>query len=100
LSKAVPVPDHIPPAAVYDIDLHADPGLIANPHERILELQREAPPVFWTPRNGGRWVAIGYEEAFEAARDPERFSSSYVPPEQIPGLLAMMPKDMPRIPQQ
>jgi len=99
LTQAVPVPDHIPPEAVYDIDLRLDPELLADPHKRLLELHREAPPVFWTPRNGGRWVAIGYDEAFEVARDPERFSSSYLPAEQMQAMQAMTPKDMPRIPQ-
>ncbi|MCX7863543.1 MAG: cytochrome P450, partial [Novosphingobium sp.] len=98
MTEAIPVPDHIPPEAVFDIDLRADPALLADPHQRLLELQQLAPPVFWTPRNGGRWVAIGYEEAFEIARDHERFSSSYMPMEQMQAMLAMMPKDMPRIP--
>ncbi|MEZ5737668.1 MAG: cytochrome P450 [Novosphingobium sp.] len=99
LTEAVPVPDHIPPEAVYDFDMRFDPGLLENPHERLREILREAPPVFWTPRNGGRWIAMGYEETFEIARDPEHFSSSYLPKEQLDAMLAMMPKDMPRIPQ-
>ncbi len=99
LSEAVTVPAHVPPEAVYDFDMRHDPGLLANPHERLRELLRDAPPVFWTPRNGGRWIVIGYPEIFEAARDPERFSSSYMPREQMAALMAMMPKDMPRIPQ-
>lgn len=99
LTEAVPVPDHVPPEAVYDFDMRFDPGLLANPHERIRELHRDASPVFWTPRNGGRWIVIGYQEAFDAARDPEHFSSTYMPREQMQALMAMMPKDMPRIPQ-
>jgi len=98
LTPAVPVPDHIPPEAVYDFDMRFDPGLLADPHKRLAEVLREAGPVFWTPRNGGRWIAMGYDETFEAARDPERFSSSYMPKEQMEAMLAMMPKDMPRIP--
>ncbi len=98
LTEAIPVPDHIPPEAVFDFDLRADPGLIADPHARLLEVHEQAPPVFWTPRNGGRWVAFGYDEVYEVARDPERFCSSYMPPEQMAAMMAMMPKDMPRIP--
>ena len=98
LTEAVPVPDHIPPEAVYDFDMRFDPGLLENPHERLREILREAPPVFWTPRNGGRWIAMGYQETFDAARDPEHFSSSYLPKEQMDAMLAMMPKDAPRIP--
>jgi len=40
---------------------------------------REAGGLFWTPRNGGRWIALGHAEIYEAARDPERFSSSLMP---------------------
>ncbi|HEX8058679.1 MAG TPA: cytochrome P450 [Novosphingobium sp.] len=99
LSKAVPVPAHIPPEAVYDFDMRHDPALLANPHERIRELLRDAPPVFWTPRNGGRWIVIGHPELFQASRDTETFSSGLMPREMLAAALAMMPKDMPRIPQ-
>lgn len=94
-----PVPAHVPPEAVYDFDMRHDVKLLADPHERVRELLREAPPVFWTPRNGGRWIAIGHPEIFEASRDTERFSSGLMPREQMQAMLAMMPKDMPRIPQ-
>jgi cytochrome P450 len=99
LTDRVPVPQHVPPEAVYDFDMRFDPGLLENPHERVRQLLREAPPLFWTPRNGGRWVAIGHEEAFEVARNAEYFSSTYMPRDQLKALLAQMPKDMPRIPQ-
>lgn len=98
LSEAVPVPEHIPPEAIYDFDMRFDPSLLADPHERVRELLREAPPVFWTPRNGGKWIAIGYEEIFQASRDPEHFSSSPMPPEELEAVLASLPKDFPRIP--
>ncbi len=98
LSPASPVPAHIPPEAVYDFDIRLDPGLLANPHERLREILREAPPVFWTPRNGGRWIAMGYQETFDAARDIENFSSEYMPRAQMEAIMAAMPKDMPRMP--
>lgn len=99
LTPAVPVPDHVPPEAVYDFDMRFDPGLLADPHERVRELLRDAPPVFWTPRNGGRWIAIGHTEILEASRDPDRFSSGLMPRDQMAALMAMIPKDAPRIPQ-
>lgn len=99
LTPAVPVPDHIPADAVFDFDMRFDPGLLSDPHRRVAEILATAGPLFWTPRNGGRWVAMGHPEIFEASRDTERFSSSYMPAEQMQAMLAMMPKDMPRIPQ-
>lgn len=98
LTEPVPVPDHVPPEAVFDFDMRFDPALLKDPHERVQELLRVAPPVFWTPRNGGRWIAIGHAEIFEASRDPEHFSSSYMPKDQLEALLASLPADMPRIP--
>jgi len=98
LTEAVAKPDHVLPEAVYDFDVRHDPALLANPHERIRQLLRDAPRVFWTPRNGGRWVVTGYEEALHVARDPESFSSTYMPRDQLEAMLAMLPRDMPRIP--
>lgn len=73
-------PEHVPPGAVYDFDYHRDPGLFVEPHERVLELVEDAPPLFWTPHNGGHWMAIGYDLVFHVMREPETFSSSLFPP--------------------
>jgi len=103
LSDAAPVPAHIPPEAVYDFDMRFDPGLLADPHKRVSELLDKAGGLFWSPRNGGRWIALGYPEIYEAARDPERFSSSPMSglPKMPPLKAAMtklMIKFMPRFP--
>ncbi len=91
-------PDHIPDALVYDFDMYLDPAYLADPHQRILDLVENAPPVFWTPRNGGHWMLIGHKANFEAARDTEAFSSEMIPHEQLQAMLAQMPADQPRIP--
>jgi cytochrome P450 len=98
LSSLTPKPGHIPDRLVYDFDLRADPGLLANPHARVLDLIKNAPPIFWTPRNGGSWYFTSHEAIFNAARDTENFSNSYMPPETIKALLAMRPADAPFIP--
>jgi cytochrome P450 len=98
LSQAVEKPAHVPDEAVFDFDYHYDPALLADPHVRMRELLETAPKVFWTPRNGGTWIAIGFNEVFDALRRPDEFSSSILPPEQIEELLKLLPEDMPRIP--
>lgn len=98
VSEAVPQPPHVPDSVVYDFDMFLDPGLVQDPHERVLDLHRNAPPVFWTPRNGGHWVCLGYEANFEAARDIESFSNEFIPHAQLQEMLAQMPADAPRIP--
>ena len=99
LSPAVPQPAHVPDALVYDFDLFGDPGLLREGHARVAEIAREAPPIFWTPRQGGRWVLAGHEAAFEGSRDWETFTSELIPQKQVQGMLAMLPPGSPHIPQ-
>jgi cytochrome P450 len=98
LSPLARQPDHVPDAAVYDFDMFLDPGLLKDPHERVREILREAPPLFWTPRNQGHWVAMGHDAVYEIARDWERFSSEVMPREQMEALLGALPADYPHIP--
>jgi cytochrome P450 len=96
LSPAIPKPAHVPDRLVYDFDAYRDPGLLADPAVRIPQMLREAPPIFWTPRNGGMWVIQGYEELLGAYRETTIFSSEFMTREQMK---MMMPSGMPRIPQ-
>jgi cytochrome P450 len=98
LSPAVARPDHVPAAAVYDFDMFRDAALTTDPHERIRELIREAPPVFWTPRNEGHWVLTGHQENYEASRDTETFSSEIQPAAMIEMIRPMLPADIGHIP--
>lgn len=76
VTPAVPKPDHVADELVYDFDFHFDPALMENAHDRIAQIAAEAPPVFWTPRQGGHWIVAGYDEAYKAARDAETFSNA------------------------
>ncbi|KHK90140.1 cytochrome P450 [Novosphingobium malaysiense] len=98
LSPTAPKPAHVSDAVVYDFDMFLDPGLLADPHERARELVSEAPPVFWTPRNGGHWMLTGFKENYDASRDTETFSSVLVPPEMIEMARPMLPPDFGHIP--
>jgi cytochrome P450 len=91
-------PAHIPEAAVYDFDIFLDPELRRDPHQRLRQVIQEAPPVFWSPRNGGHWMAIGFEAAFEVARDWERFTSALISPELAARLMEVMPPGTKHIP--
>ncbi len=98
VSEATPVPDHVPESLVYDFDMFMDPAYRADPHKRILDLIDQAPPVFWTPRNGGHWMLVGHAANFEAARDVESFSSEVIPYEQMEELLEQLAGESGRIP--
>ena len=95
LSPAVPKPAHVPDAVVYDFDMFADPAYVADPHKRILDLVRNAPPIFWTPRNGGHWMLLSHEANFTASRDIETFSSNFIPKERLAAMQAQMPRHLP-----
>ena len=68
-------PAHVPADRVIDFDLYDFPveGL---DYQRSLRkiLQSRPADVLWTPRNGGTWIAIGFNEVFDALRRPERFA--------------------------
>jgi cytochrome P450 len=98
LSPAAPTPAHIPDSAVYDFDMFLDPSYLTDPHRRILDLVNTAPPVFWTPRNGGHWMILSHAANFKASRDTESFTSQFVTREQLEGIRAKMPPGTPHLP--
>jgi cytochrome P450 len=97
LNPGVSKPAHVPDALVYDFDMFADPGYLANPHDRILDMIANAPPVFWTPRNGGHWMAISHGANFKASRDVDTFTSQFITREQLDQISQSLPGN-PHIP--
>src|SRR5262245_60456833 len=98
LSPPVDKPAHIPDSAVYDFDMFRDPALQRDPHARIRQILTDAPPLFWTPRNRGHWVAMGHAPIFNASRDWDNFSSSPFPAEMMAQMQKMKPPGSPHIP--
>ena len=70
----VPVPAHVPAERVFDFDFFAPPGADEDVHLAWRRLHAEAPDVFWTPRNGGHWIATRGEAIREIQLDHTRFS--------------------------
>jgi len=99
LSDVAPRPAHVPDSVFYDFDLFADPAFLKDPHARVLDLHKNAPPVFWTPRNGGHWMMLSHKANFDASRDTEIFSNEAVPQAVIEELMASLPPGSPRYPQ-
>ena len=71
-------PEHVRADLVYDFDMYHDQALVEDMPARILDLARNAPPIFWTPHNGGHWVICRHAEVFEAARNWQDFSSDHI----------------------
>ncbi|MBA68167.1 MAG: cytochrome [Rhizobiales bacterium] len=106
--KSETSPKHIPESVVFDFDIYGDDRLTDDLHASYETLHRDAPDVFWTPRNGGHWMITRYEDIMDVVRDPEHFSVremqiprvedpplfiplSLDPPDNIPYRQALMP---------
>jgi cytochrome P450 len=107
---AVPssVPAHVSPDLVFDFDIYADRRIGEDVQGTYAAALSDAPPIFWTPRNGGHWIAKSFEAITAVVTDPEHFSVremqiprvenppffiplSLDPPENLPYRRAMMP---------
>ena len=72
-------PDYVPSDRIFDFDLFdrdRDPRLKDDLHSGLLYLHREAPDIFWTPRNGGHWVVTRAEAMAKIVKDPAHFSTA------------------------
>lgn len=71
------IPAHVPPHLVYDFDFNTAPTLTATPQWDVTKkLAAEAPPIFFTPRNGGHWVVTTAADTVEMYRNYEVFSNN------------------------
>jgi cytochrome P450 len=78
VSSLAGLPDHVPAALSRDFDIFQLPGSETDPHRALLAAQRDAPEIFWTPCNGGHWVAIGAQAIEAILLDHQRFSSECI----------------------
>lgn len=63
---------------VHEFDYVNDASLRNNVHDGYWELKKEAPPVFWTPANGGHWVLNSGAAVDEVLLNTQAFTSRYV----------------------
>lgn len=77
---------------VYEFDYIADPGLLADVHDRYWELKETAPPVFWTNAHGGHWMCNTSASVSKVIRHPEIFSSRYLSIPPNPNQPKMIPE--------
>ncbi len=93
MTNKVKRPAHVPASLVYDFDYNSDPEYCRDPHARAADLARNAPPMFWTPYNGGHWMFQSYEAVSEALRDYAAFSSEHFSPEAFAAMMAEIPEE-------
>jgi len=75
--------DHVPSELIHDFDMFDMPGDVSDPTEIWHRLRDQGvPEIFYTPRNGGHWVFLRYDDILAAYREHDKFSSrnSSMPP--------------------
>ncbi|MBV9996747.1 MAG: cytochrome P450 [Caulobacteraceae bacterium] len=85
------VPAHVPPELVVDFDMFAPPGVEEDVQLAWRRLHDIAPDVFWTPRNGGHWIATRAEDIETIQIDYDRFSHRN-------HVIPMQPRHFPSLP--
>ncbi len=81
------IPSHVPPELVRDVDIYAPPNAAQDFHLAMKAVQESCPDIFWSPYQGGHWVAVRGEDMYEVFfKNYELYSSSVmtVPKEQAP----------------
>ncbi|MFM6853079.1 MAG: cytochrome P450 [Sphingopyxis sp.] len=101
-------PDYIPAHLVFNFDIHGDARIGQDVQGDYARVLASAPDLFWTPANGGHWVAKGFDVITAIVTDPTHFSVremqiprvenppffiplSLDPPENLPYRRAMAP---------
>lgn len=82
-------PGHVPAHLVRDFDFYNFAG-DGDIHAAYVAVRETSPELFWTPRNGGHWVATNGADILHMFRDPAHFSSEHV-------TLPPAPPEAPRI---
>lgn len=82
-------PDHVPAELVHEFNLYDVPGSAEDVQAAYAAIQQAAPDIFWTPHNGGHWVATRGEDIIAMQRDYQHFSHRHI-------VLPPMPEGTPR----
>lgn len=82
-------PAHVPEALVREFNLYDVPGSADDVQGAYSVIQKANPDIFWTPFNGGHWVATRGEDILAMQRDYQHFSHKHI-------VLPPMPEDTPR----
>jgi cytochrome P450 len=71
------IPAHVPADLVFDFDIYNPPGAAEDFHLALKQLHDpQYPDIFWSPCNGGHWVATRGEDIHRIFADFEHFSST------------------------
>ena len=87
-------PAHVPDHLVFDFDIFHDERIKDDVQLGYMSLHRDAPDIFWTPRNGGHWMATRFDDVTAIATNPVIFSSVGQSHAREEGELPLPPQNM------
>ena len=93
MTNKVKQPAHVPNSLVYEFDYNKDPAYWKDPPARAADLVKNAPPIFWTPYNGGHWIVLAHAAVSDAMRDYATFSSEHFSAEDFQDMMAQLPEE-------
>jgi cytochrome P450 len=89
-----PIPPHVRQDRVFDFDIYGDHRVDQDVQGSYAKILRDAPDVFWTPRNGGHWMVRRYDIILEIVTDPEHFSCREMQIPRGPSRTIMIPLNL------
>lgn len=88
-------PAHVPAHLVHEFDIYDVPGSDRDIQTAYAVLHADAPDIFWTPCNGGHWVATRVEHIRAIQFETARFSNrSILIPPPPPGTPKQIPLEL------
>lgn len=89
-----PVPPHVAPDRVFDFDIFVDPRVDQDVQGCYSRILKDAPDVFWTPRNGGHWMVHRFDTITAIVTDPEHFSCREMQIPRAPNRTILIPLNL------
>lgn len=95
-AKTPPIPSHIPHERVFEFDIYADSASGGDVQKTHMQLHSKAPDIFFTPHNGGHWIATRFADVQKIMTTPELFSSreAFFSPDIGRVKISLPPQDM------
>ena len=75
------VPPHVPEKLVVDFDIYNVPLQQGDYHLGLKQLHKPGiPDIFWSPRNGGHWIATRGDDIYHIFKEYQDFTSTKLQP--------------------
>lgn len=76
--QTAPLPDNVPPDLVVDFDVYAPEGAEKDLLGTWARMRKGKPDIVWTPRNGGHWLPLRFDDIDFMQRNHDPFSMTNI----------------------